>query len=155
MPDSIHSLATPGATAYAPAGGRGGQDCAAQPGQAVTSHSWSLSTGAFNLDFTWQRVESLTSGATELDSRPKTQAAAPAQTTANNASATTRPRQSFQEILRRRQLGQLLLPTNRPPQDRQPLLLASEPSPPQPGPVCRAYAQAMGPLGGSGRTFSA
>lgn len=155
MPDSIHSLATPGATAYASASGRGAQECAVPPGQAVTSHSWSLSTGAFNLDFTWQRVESLTSGTAGLDSRPTGQAAAPAPATASKTTTTTRPRQSFEEILRRRQLSQLLLLTNRPPQDREPLLLASEPSPPQPGPVCRAYAQAMGPLTGSGRTFSA
>ena len=150
MPAPITSLASSGATAYASAGGREAPDCAPQPGQAVTSHTWSLSTGAFNLDFSWRRVENLTA-----DPRRASQAAravSPAQT----AAATARqPRQSFQEILRRQQLGLLLLPTNRPPQDRQPLLLASELSSPQPGPVCRAYAQATGPLGGSGRSFSA
>lgn len=152
MPDPIHSLATPGATACISAGSREGQDCAAQPGQAVTSHSWSLSTGAFNLDFTWRRVESLSNEASALNSRRAAPAAAPA---SNRATTNGKPRQSFQEVLRRRQLGQLLLATNRPPQDRQPLLPASEPASPQPGPVCRAYAQARGPLEGPGRTFSA
>ena len=51
MPAPVTSLAAPGATAFANAGGRGAQDCAPEPGQAVTSHTWSLSTGAFNLDF--------------------------------------------------------------------------------------------------------
>lgn len=153
MPASIHSLATPGATAYTNAGGREALDCAAQPGQAVTSHSWSLSTGGFNLDFTWRRVESLATGG--AGSSPKSQAATPAQAQTANATAPAKPRQSFQEILRRQQLSQLLLASDRPPQDRQSLLTASPPSPPQAGPVCRAYAQAMGPLGGSGRNFSA
>gem|GEM_PF-7048209 len=121
----------------------------------MTSHSWSLSTGAFHLDFTWRRVESLDSQPPGLDSRRTAPAAAPAPTAANRVAANGKPRQSFQEILRRRQLGQLLLPINRPPQDRQPLLPASQTAPPQPGPVCRAYAQARGPLEGPGRTFSA
>lgn len=153
MPASIHSLATPGAAPYANGGGREAPDCAAQPGQAVTSHSWSLSTGGFSLDFTWRRVENL--AGEKAGSSQTTPAAMPVPSQAANAIAPAKPRQSFQEILRRRQLSQLLLASDHPPQGRQPLLMASQPSPPQPGPVCRAYAQTMGPLGGPGCNFSA
>jgi hypothetical protein len=61
-------------------------------------------------------------------------------------------RQSFAEVLRRQQLAGLVLMPSRPPADRQTLRGPLATADPQPGPVCRAYAEApgakaLGPLG--------
>jgi hypothetical protein len=144
---------------------------ALQP-QTVTSHSLTLSTKAFSLDFTWRKVEidqpekrpalagpaaeKATAGraAVQYDRRARTISApldlpAPAQP---QPEATT-CRRSFAEVLRRQQLAGLVLMPSRPPADRQLLLTPTASADPQPGPVCRAYAEALGPLGGETSRF--
>lgn len=120
-------------------------------GQALTSHTWSLSSGGMSLDFTYRRLENL-SAATDRATAP---AAQPAAVPAKASPAEGAPRPSFQEYLRRQQLAQLLVEPSRPPQGRQALITAQAMSAATAGPVCRAYAQAMGPLGAAGRSYTA
>jgi hypothetical protein len=124
---------------------------------SVTSHSITLNTGSFSLDYTWRRVE------LAQDEAPASQTCncaaaqeAPAKTTARPL---PRPPQSFAEVLRRQQLSQLLLTPSRPPANAMPLAMpgqaATPPAPAQPKPVCRAYRRAMGPLAISSVCYSA
>lgn len=125
-------------------------------GQALTSHTWSLSSGRLSLGFTYQRLESLTAEADRLPA-PAAPPAAPVKAKTTAAQGARHPR--FAEMLRRQQLAQLLVEPSRPPADRQSLLTAQAPAEPQPGPVCRAYdAQALGslgPLGEASRSYTA
>jgi hypothetical protein len=138
--------------------------------QTVTSHSLTLATKAFCLDFTWRRVEtdqpakrpaiaapasSATAGApaaVQYDRQARTSAVATSQPATSPATPARAPRQSFAEVLRRQQLAGLVLMPSRPPADRLTLLGPLATADPQPGPVCRAYAEAqgaeaLGPLG--------
>ncbi|MBI5521324.1 MAG: hypothetical protein HY910_01755 [Desulfarculus sp.] len=119
---------------------------------SVTSHSLSLSTRAFSVDFSWSRVETQ-----EPASRGPAQApaAAPAILAQSALARTQRPLQSFQEILRRQQLAQLLVVVPPTPRDAVLLWGADPPAPALPGPVCRAYSQAQGPLAQSSLLYSA
>ena len=122
----------------------------------VTSHSLTIAAKSFRLDFTWRRVEhdqaegaALGSGrAMQYDRRARpvpAPAPAPASAPASPTRA-ARPRQTFAEALRRQQLAGLLLMPSFPPADRQTLSTPASTAEPQAGPVCRAYAQALGPL---------
>lgn len=121
---------------------------------SVTSHSLSLCTRAFSVDFSWSRVETQ-----EPASRGPAQAPAPAAAPASRAqpvpARTQRPLQSFQEILRRQQLAQLLVVAPPTPRDAVLLWGAEPPAVALPGPVCRAYSQAQGPLAHSSLLYSA
>lgn len=133
--------------------------------QTVTSHSLTLTTKAFSLDFTWRRVESDQlaarpalagpaaespspgpQSAVEYDHRARTTVVAVREPVPAPVAARA-PRQSFAEVLRRRQLAGLVLMPSRPPADRLALRGPMATAEPQPGPVCRAYAEALGPLG--------
>jgi hypothetical protein len=81
--------------------------------------------------------------------------AAPAASSEITPRRARRPPQSFQEILRRQQLAQLLVVVPPTPRDAVLLSEAETPANPQPGPVCRAYSQAQGPLAHSSLLFSA
>jgi hypothetical protein len=119
------------------------------PVVSVTSHTLSLSTRAFSVDFTWSRVETGQPGASPT-------AAADAATPSESAPRRARrPAQSFQEILRRQQLAQLLVVVPPTPRDAVLLSQAETPAHPQARPVCRAYTQAQGPLAHSSLLFSA
>ncbi|MFH1035737.1 MAG: hypothetical protein V1806_14610 [Pseudomonadota bacterium] len=118
---------------------------------AVTSHTLSLSTRAFSVDFTWSRVETGQSGSAATAAAPAT-TASPSDKSPRRA---RRPPQSFQEILRRQQLAQLLVVVPPTPSDAVLLSGADTPATPQPGTVCRAYSQAQGPLSHSKLLFSA
>lgn len=120
-------------------------------GQALTSHTWTLSSGGVSLDFTYRRLENLPGAAGRLPAPAAQPAAAPVR--AAVPAAPRRP--TFQEYLRREQLAQLLVEPSRPPRDRESLFTAKTPAQPLAGPVCRAYAQALGPLAESGRSYTA
>jgi hypothetical protein len=106
---------------------------------SLTRHTWRLSTSSFDLDFTWSRQE----GRTALSSASPIQAAsAPGKT----RKAQARPAQSFAEVLRRQQLAALIMMPSIPPPDRTPLSRTDQRAPALPGQVCRAYAEALGPL---------
>lgn len=125
--------------------------------RSVTSHSISLNTGTFSLDYTWQRVEMASDGAASTPSQ-EAQAPQPSEESKPRARATAKPPRSFSEVLRRQQLAQLLLEPSRPPASAVPLSLPGQPvaaSNPQPKPVCRAYSQALGPLANSSVCYSA
>ncbi|MFH1061021.1 MAG: hypothetical protein V1797_20345 [Pseudomonadota bacterium] len=121
-------------------------------GQALTSHTWSLSSGRLSLGFTYRRLESLTAAADNLPAPSAPPAAAPQ---AKTAAPRSLRHPSFAEMLRRQQLAQLLVEPSRPPADRQALHTARVPAEPQAAPVCRAYAQALGPLAAASRTYTA
>jgi hypothetical protein len=57
--------------------------------------------------------------------------------------------------MRRQQLAQLLVVVPPTPRDAVLLSQAETPQNAQPGPVCRAYSQAQGPLAHSSLLFSA
>ena len=146
--------------ALPPAGEAGAVREAPPPGQAspapalsVTSHSLTLSTKAFCLDFTWRRVETQGQPAPEADGA---QGPPSSQPTRRPRAPRPAPR-SFQEALRRQQLAGLLALPPKPPGNRAPLQAMADqvPGPALAGPVCRAYAQAQGPLAQPSRLFSA
>ncbi len=145
--------ATPsvGATASACAGTEPAA-AGGSPVLSVTSHSLSLSTRAFSVDFSWSRVETSQPGRAGGASAT---AAAPAASGTPPSRPSRRPPQSFGEMLRRQQLAQLLIVVPPTPRDAVLLSSAETPSSPQPGPVCRAYSQAQGPLAHSSLLFSA
>ncbi|MFZ5586622.1 MAG: hypothetical protein ACOZHQ_11885 [Thermodesulfobacteriota bacterium] len=128
---------------------RAGETALPGEGQALTSHTWSLSSGGLCLDFTYRRLESLSAPA----GRQPAPAAQP--TAAQSAAPKTGRRPSFQEMLRRQQLAQLLVEPSRPPRERQALFAPQLQAEPLAGPVCRAYAQALGPLGAASRSYTA
>lgn len=121
---------------------------------SVTSHTLSLSTRAFSVDFTWSRVESDQPSASDRSTTPTR---APAEVKSNTGSTRRQPRpaQSFSEILRRQQLAQLLLVVPPPPPDAVLISSPDPPGPASPGQVCRAYSQAQGPLANSSLLYKA
>ncbi|MBI4798791.1 MAG: hypothetical protein HY794_08685 [Desulfarculus sp.] len=150
---NVAQVATPGggpALPHVQSMSAAGQD---QSGPlSVTSHSLSLCTRAFSVDFSWSRVETQ-----EPASRGPAQApaAAPASHAQPAPARTQRPLQSFQEILRRQQLAQLLVVVPPTPRDAVLLWGADPPAVALPRPVCRAYSQAQGPLAQSSLLYSA
>ncbi len=135
--------------------------------RTVTSRSLTLAGRGFRLDFTWRREErdqpvqtaaeapartaSLGSAQYDRNARPvpsPPRVAAPAPKASSpgrrDASSTSR---SFADILRRQQLAGLVMMPSRPPADRLLLQGPMAVADPQPGPVCRAYGESLGPLG--------
>lgn len=119
---------------------------------AVTSHSLSLSTRAFSVDFSWSRVETQEPAGREA---APARAAAAAPAVQGGPARGQRAPQSFAEILRRQQLAQLLVVVPPTPRGAVLLLGAESPARALPGPVCRAYSQAQGPLAQSSLLYSA
>lgn len=152
---SAAQAATPGG-GQAPPYVQGAGAPAAGQGQggplSVTSHSLSLSTRAFSVDFSWSRVETQEPASRGPSPAPAATPPAAAQPAPRRV---PRPLQSFQEILRRQQLAQLLVVVPPTPRDAVLLWGAEPPAVALPGPVCRAYSQAQGPLAQSSLLFSA
>jgi len=108
---------------------------ASQESLALTSHSFSLSTRLFQLDFAWQRLELPT---------PAPEAAR----SATAASGAANPRVMRDEFTRRQQLASLLSQ----PQPRTHGLTiqaaGEDQAPAHPASARRAYSQAAGPMAG-------
>ena len=158
MPDlrcaSLTTAATPrGGPAASPAQETlGAADQARRGPLSVTSHSLSLSTRAFSVDFSWSRVENEPAASRGQAPAP---AAKPVQAAGTAPARQPRPAQSFAEVLRRQQLAGLLMVTPPPPRDAVLLWGAEAPAKALPGPVCRAYSQSQGPLAQSSLLYSA
>ncbi|KMY68981.1 hypothetical protein AAU61_05365 [Desulfocarbo indianensis] len=115
-----------------------------EQGFALTSHSLTLSTKHFSLDFTWRRLE--VEGKTPPQPLPD-QGRPPAK---GAAARRTPQEQSFSEVMKRQQLAALLLEPSAPPEATETIQDGQSQPPAFAGPARRAYGQntPLGPLSG-------
>jgi hypothetical protein len=115
-------------------------------GFSLTSHSLSLTTRLFSVDFTWRRLE--------VDSASPTPGAVNASlvnTSPLKRGPLSPPTPSFAEVLKRQQLASLLTEESTPPADFDTIQASTGQKAAFAGPASRAYKQASseGPLSGN------
>lgn len=115
-----------------------------EQGFALTSHSLTLSTKHFSLDFTWRRLE------VEGKTPPEPLPIDGRQPAKSPAAPQPRQEQSFSEVLKRQQLASLLVERSNPPEPTETIQDGQSQPPAFAGSARRAYGQntPLGPLNG-------